>query len=161
MNTFRLFCCLLMLPLVASAQSSAAKSLQGLRSFSVSIEPFASVERMMNLTEDDLQREVELKLRLVGIPIKSLTDSDATIIVNLVALEDGTLYQYYMYHLGVDIQQSVTLSINSQYAYVFTWHAGSIGGGPKGKVEMQIRNQLKDALDKFLNDYLSVNPRSR
>ena len=87
--------------------------------------------------------------------------SDAVLYVNLKAVKHNTLYEYYMCCLDISVWQGATLSINSKVDLVTTWTEGFVAGGPKDTIGVELRGQLNRSIDTLLNDYLSVNPRSR
>lgn len=161
MRMLGLLCCLLLLQFVASAQSYQAGSLRGLDSFSILVEDLGPEAGAINLTKEDLRRDVELKLRIAGVTIAESALSNPRIYVNLSVLKIDELYRSYMYCLRIEVKQRALLHANEENQTVTAWDQGFLGLGPYDELNTHIRTQLKDGVDRLLNDYLSVNPRSR
>jgi len=84
MRYFTLVCCLIMLPLVGLSQKK--ETLRGLDEFQIVIEDLASDAREIGLTRSDLQREVELKLRLAGIRVIKTAGASPYLYLNVNVL---------------------------------------------------------------------------
>ena len=150
------------------------KSLRDISGMSVLVEPTEDQEKRDGLSEQDIQTDVELKLRLAGIQVfpKGRSTSPGIpylyISVNTI-LQDGVLYAF---HTEVALYQEVLLQRDQSIGLVdakaghpttaplsaATWSTGRIGAVSKGKLS-QVRSLIKDSIDVFLNAYLSVNPR--
>jgi len=154
MRYFTLVCCLIMLPLVAFG---AEDSLRGLEKFDIVIEDLDQDARACGVTKSDLQREVELKLRLAGIPIDD--ESTTGLYVRLsVMVRNNSLC---VYSLGVSVGQLAMLLGNGEIDIVVTWGERALGTVGQDLPGGWIKDSLRDMMDQFLIDYLEVNPRTR
>jgi hypothetical protein len=112
------------------------KSLKGIKELAVvvaSIDPEAEKE---GLTKQQIQTDVELKLRMEGIK---------------VAKHSGAPY------LFIQITAAFMDPVNS-YVYNISLDALAIGVIGRRKMVNFVRDHLKGELDRFINDYFSVNP---
>jgi hypothetical protein len=141
-------------------------SLKGLRWIRVSIR-LASTNDLkgFGVTEDTLRTDVELKLREAGLPITSDADvlkrGGAFLCVVLTVVSpkeaEGSAFAY---NLEVHVEQPASLMRDPSIIdpLAVTWSTGVTGflGGERIRA---IRDTLGDLTNKFLNAYLSVNPR--
>jgi hypothetical protein len=155
----------LVVPLLAvtvNVMGQDARSLRGLRGLQVVVEALSTDVEQAGLHKTDIQTDVELKLRLAG--IKVLTDEEnlkqlgfpilhLNPNVALTKTSPGLAY----YSLDCELHQYVKLtrdeSITTEAA---TWEDGNMGATTNLQ---HIRDSIKDLVDKFINDYLSVNPK--
>jgi len=151
-------------PIVHPADKSEIESLRGLGGV------FVAVEKLDNETkgelpfdENQIRVDIELKLRIAEIKVFSKEESSKTpgspcLYVNLNALlvpEIDTIY----YALNIFLEQTAYLSQNSNiHPSAMTWWSGSVGAVGKNWAS-KIRDSIKEKIDKFINDYLSVNPK--
>ncbi len=134
------------------------ENLKGLQGVFVLVEGIDKDAQNAGLSEDTIQTDVELRLRLAG--IKVLTEAECLktpgypyLYVNLNATNRANSL---IYSIGIDLNQRVTLARDpSTVTHASTWHTGSVG---IGGVEF-IRNAIKSNIDVFLNDYLAANPK--
>lgn len=142
------------------ARASDPDSLRGVGSMDVAV--VQSALGISSLTDKAIQTDVELKLRVAGIKV----DSSAipvgipvlSVTVNWLAPEVAGLHFGYSYVVSVQFHQLVTAKTGWQGS-ACTWESASIGVSPLEDAGRRIRQAVKDAVDEFLNDYLSVNPR--
>jgi len=133
-------------------------SLRGLAGAEVLIEGLSADAKQDGLNEQDIQTDVELTLRLAGIKVLTRRESITTpgipcLYVNVGLLSRGGTYTS---SIEVSLEQEALLERDPTIrTTVATWSVGSIG--IVGKT--QIRGAIKDEIDKFLNAYLSVNPK--
>jgi len=106
----------------------------------------------LGLTKEAIQTDVELKLRLAGMRIESTTPEFLYIDVNVA--RDGSAVS-----IDVELVQPVGLTRNPSIFIpgAITWSAGTLGTNPTSA--QFIRDAIKDQVDKFLNAWLSVNPK--
>ena len=76
MSTFKFLCCLFTLPVIAAAQSTEAKTLRNVKAFQIVVETLDPSAKTISLTTENLQRAIELKLRLASIPMVQDSTSD-------------------------------------------------------------------------------------
>jgi hypothetical protein len=135
----------------------ADASLKGIDAVYVAIEPLPDGATVLGLTEEAIQTDVELKLRLAGLRV--VTQSEWLQL-------PGQPYLYVKINVStgsqaanvdVELCQNVLLKRNNSPAFgVATWRVGGVISGPDAQF---IRERTKDLVDKFLNAWLSVNPK--
>jgi hypothetical protein len=137
-------------------------TLKGLQSVYVVVEPLGQEVEKYGLTEQQIQTDVELRLRQNGIRVLSRQEwlssamySFLYVNVNIVGLEDLPLVSY---NISLELRQSVFLERDPTKWYVApTWKTGSTGSVGFNKIEF-IRQFVKNHVDTFINDYLAANP---
>jgi hypothetical protein len=137
------------------------KSLQGLQGMEVIVEELGSEIEQAGLHRTAIQTDVELKLRLAGITVLSREERLS---------QPGTPYLYInptvvlggeavYYGISCELHQRVTLARNESISTsASTWFIGMTGGIRISGLQT-IRDRIKDEVDTFINDYLSVNPK--
>jgi len=150
---------LLMCAASAAAQMSIGKeSLKGLPAVRVIVEDFDSQMVDFGLNKSQLQQDVELRLRKAGIKVVPQDNEFAPFIDVAIAGAKVPRTNAAVYAVNVDLFQPVTLQrdpamkLNAQ-----TWSA-TLAVGYTISVST-VRNTLADAIDAFINDYLSQNTR--
>jgi hypothetical protein len=133
------------------AQSAEVKTLAGITSASVLIENLPAGASKLGLTSDLLQTDVELKLRLAG--MKVLTSSFIALYVLVNATSDGGAV-----NIRLELLQPVTLSRDPTIVLgaCATWSKERVA---KFYNAQDVREAVKDQVDSFLNDWLTVNPK--
>jgi hypothetical protein len=144
----------------AFSSEVGTNTLKGLKGVYVGIEDISEEVIKDGLTVDSIRTDVELKLRLAGIPVLSkeawakepgLPYLDVS--VNVGKPEQGG----YIYNIIVALRQGVFLERSPDIsAQAETWFVGGVGLTPDLR---DIRHVTKDEVDKFINAYLSVNPK--
>ena len=131
-------------------------ALRGLKSFHVEIigDPDPELEKL-GLTHQQIKTDVELKLRLAGIGV--IEEFDFPVLDITINFINVKARQCYVYSIELSVSQVVFLQRDRSISSVAkTWSIGGLGAGTKIK---SIRNGIKDYTDKFINAYLSVNPK--
>ena len=154
-----LFCSTLM---AQGDDASTRKSLKGILGVWVVIEPLDPDAERTELSRNAIQTDVELRLRMAGIAIlpgdKTLAwmRGGPALYIVVHTHKRGELYAF-SYSIG--LYQRVKLDREPQISlFASTW--GGEGLGSVGSANLsQIRNRIKDAVDKFINAWLSVNPK--
>jgi hypothetical protein len=137
------------------------KTLRGISRINVLVEPLGSDAKDDGLSEQSIQTDVELKLRMAGITVvtevESLKAPGMPVLYVFVQTKlSGGLYAF---SITVSLEQGVLLARDtSVFILTSTWSASSIGAVGKSNLS-QVRGSVGDAADQFLNAYLSVNPR--
>lgn len=110
------------------------------------------------LTMDQIQTDVELRLRKSGMTVipRPKTAILPYIYVNANLMKTRELYSY---DLSVSLKQWVTVQENQTENLVATWSVTSIGTVGSDNMARAVRNRIGDFVDKFINAYLSVNPK--
>lgn len=152
-------------PLIGYSQREPLKGIQGIY---VSIEQLHPDAKELGITRESLKTEVELKLRLAGIRIdnsreellKLATTATPYLYVNL-NIKNSTVggVNIYTYNISISLIDKVYIARNSMYILATTWSRGVLGISTKDNGLRHIREGLKKLLDRFLNDYLAVNPK--
>ena len=147
----------------AGDDESARSSLKGLGGLGVVVEDMRAEVERDGLTRDQLQADVELRLRKAGIRVVKRDDVAATpgapyLYVNLNALKDPDV-ALYVYALGLELTQRVTLVRDPKITvFAATW--GVRGVGTIGVRRLgDLRSTVTDYVDRFINAYLEQNPR--
>lgn len=144
-----------------SADKNELESLKALKGLSVLVEglPFG-VEERGQLTSAQIQTDVELKLRLAGIKVIPKEElfgvpGSPCLYINVNILRKNTGLTAFA--VRAELSQQVTLRRNPKtQVWATTWTRGEVGTVGEGKLQ-QIRDSIKDVIDEFINDYLSVN----
>jgi len=133
------------------------ETLRGLKGIQVLVEPIT----LAGLTESTLKTDVELKLRKAGIRVLTkdewlLTQGYPYLYVNVTAIELKSP-QEFIYSVNVGLTEDVILSRNrSIETSATTWKKSALGITPDLRA---VREAVGDQVDKFMNDYLAVNPK--
>jgi hypothetical protein len=119
----------------------------------------------LGLTRDKIVTDVELRLRKVGIKVLKKNEwlaipGNPYLYINIIAIRLKTR-PIFAYSIRVEVREAVKLirQINSHYDVVaITWQKGMIGKADTDIVIREIRQQVADAVDIFVNQYLAANP---
>jgi hypothetical protein len=148
---------------VAADDEIARASLKGLHGVQVLVERLDPLVEA-GLTTGDIQTDVELKLRLAGIPVLSKQEMLATpgqpyLYVN-VNVNSSATRDLWPDHIEIQLNQNVTLARSPEPLVVgaTTWSTGSVGAVFKQNLR-SLRDGVKDQVDRFINAYLAVNPK--
>jgi hypothetical protein len=129
--------------------------LKGISTLIVGVEKLPAGAKVIGLTEESIQNDVELKLRLAGIHIA--TSKEAGIKVPFLYVRITLLSQAQAANIEIQIMEEARLLRNGQFATgVFTWEKGGVVSNPTARL---IRDLVKDNVDEFLNAWLAVNPK--
>jgi hypothetical protein len=129
-------------------------SLMGLNTVKVAVETLPPGAAKLGLTEEAIQTDVELKLRLAGMRVVNTVAFDTEVLyVNVNATSDGRAVS-----IAVELQQGARLlrDPNIMIFTAVTWSTGSVTIYPTAQF---IRDSIKEKVDIFLNAWLSVNPK--
>jgi len=113
------------------------------------------------LSKDAIRNEVELKLRQAGIRVLSTEEWEQApgkpYLQVWPKVLKGVVLGGYIYHISVEFKQHVSL-MRTPDIKVFgaTWSTEHMGYTPDLK---DIRDRMKDRVEKFIDAYLSVNPK--
>jgi len=133
--------------------------LKGIKGVYVFIEDLPPDAKKLGITRESLKTEVELKLRLAGIKIpRRIKDSPFGILsVSLNVIGQNNIY---IFNIDIEFKEIVYIKRINQRRPLTIWEYGYVGLTPKASNSF-IREELKRGLDKFLNDYLAVNPKKQ
>jgi hypothetical protein len=141
----------------------ALKGLQGVR---VLVEKLTPEVEKYGLTSQQLQTDVELRLRQNGIRVLSEGQEQFSapgmpylyVNVSIMMRKDIPLA---VFVILVELKQNVFLARDTtKLCIASTWDSKSmVGSVGLDKIETTIRKDVKDNVDEFINDYLAVNPK--
>ena len=137
------------------------ESLRGLKGVYVFVEYLYPDIEKDGLRKDSIQTDVVLKLQLAG--IKVLTRKEFVkepgrpyLYINVNSVKNESFS--YVYYIEVDLIQKVFLARDPKTRTFGTTTWRKVGMGIVGEQKADdIRDNIKDLVDKFINDYLSVN----
>ena len=136
-------------------------SLKGLKGVYVLVEPLEAEVERDGLNQTSIQTDVELRLRQAG--IKVLTEAErlaapgTPFLYVLVNAKSGSPYAF---SINVELCQDVRLDRDPsmQISGATTWSVTAVGTVGRNNLR-DIRDMVKDYVDRFINAYLSVNPK--
>jgi len=143
-------------PSIGGAQTSDISGLTGIKSLVVIIEELPPGATRLGVTDEMIRTDVELKLRLAGIPVLTAMDHPyaPALHIEINALDDSAAS-----YVEVDLEQNAKLERNGAFIpLAITWSHGILIQNPSGDF---IRDRLKDFMDRFLNEWLAANPTGR
>lgn len=144
-------------PVVQADDSKPSRAtLGGLSTVSVIVDSPDSA-KLLGLTPDTIQTDVELKLRLAGVrvvtPAEILQVPGSPFVYVSVVVADDARAAYVSFELA----QNARLERNAMLAQaVETWSIRGLTSNPSGQ---GVRDRIKGLVDQFLNAWLSVNPK--
>lgn len=150
---------------VTYAQNSLGRpTLRGLRGVKVSIDTFVAEAEQGGLTLNQLQTDVELRLRKAGIRVLSeqewLKAPGMPAVYVLVTTHKNKI-GLHAFSIRVKLRQAVTLvrQPNSPPVLAGTYETnGYVGTIGSGRLR-ELREAVADEVDIFINDYLAENPK--
>jgi hypothetical protein len=146
-------------------------SLKGINSVMVVVSLAKEIERA-GLSAETIKTDAELKLRLAGISITMPSDSPRSpgapwllLFIEAARTPSPELYGVYI-HVGLNqdvlLQRDPSLKRTGRFSgtpfSVDTWSTAEVGVFGRDRVN-EIRDTFKDLVDKFVNAYLTINPR--
>jgi len=138
------------------------ESIRGIKGVHVLIEILGQDEIRDGLTADLILKDVELRLRKNGITV--LTEAGMRIYPGNPLLYINTNFRKmknvsaYVYSLSIEFDQNVTFERNKLSMRAVTWNLGTVGYTPINNLN-SVRKDIKGLVDRFINAYLSVNPK--
>ena len=143
---------------IPAAQSAPEKeSLKGLRGVSVVIEQIRpNVQNI--ITSEQARAVVEARLRLNAVPILSKEEvlnikGAGHLYLKLKILKAGTANQY-SYSWQLQLLQRVSLDRDSSFKMLApTWNRDDMGFASGALAAMDLREGIKDVVDRFCSDY--------
>lgn len=111
------------------------------------------------LRREDIRRDVELRLRSADIPVLSVSErmsapSQPYLYVNVQAMKVDDL-EAYVYNIEVELQQTVSLQGAGTWPAV-TWDTPDLLGIIAADDLRDLRDEVKDQVDRFANAYLKA-----
>jgi hypothetical protein len=140
------------------SQNDVNKTLQGFNTLKVVVESLKPEMERAGLTEQQIQTDVEIKLRKAGFNVKDKDGFFSPFIylyINLQSFhsDSGSV----AYHLETSLRQEVLLDRNKTVDILAsTWNTAETGTIGRNNIR-QLRDSISDQVDNFINDYLKVN----
>jgi len=133
-----------------------ANSLKDISAVYVFWEDLSNGSNMLGLTQENIQTDVELKLRLAGIRV--VTEAEAANLLSSPCLYVSTFVSPTgdLALAEIKVMQQVWLDRNAQSTYAATWQRNKVSLNVHPQF---VRDQIKGLVDQFLNAWLSVNPK--
>jgi hypothetical protein len=133
-----------------SDDAARTATLKGITSTRLVVESIASHDDL----KSQIQSDVEGKLRTAGIVVTP-DDPNGFLYVNVIVNGPLSTSNSYVYSITIGYQQRVRLERNGALAWGTTWDVGSNGLNTLRVVRDAVANNV----DKFINAYLSANPK--
>lgn len=139
------------------------ETLKGLTGVLVLLEPLDPEIVKDGLSENQVHTDVKLKPRMSGIKVLTIPEWTAApgrpcLLVTLTMLKNRGLSAYL---IEISLGQNVALARDAKIRLTTpTWRVEGVRIVGPDKIA-SIRDDIKDRVDKFINAYLSVNPKSR
>ena len=140
-----------------SVRAQDPDGLKGINTVYVIIEDVPEAAKKLGLNKESIQTGVELKLLLAGMSVATLEDGHKLpgrphIYVRVTLTKGAEVAT-----IQVDLEQDAVLDRNAEHALsVMTWDTDYLLANPTAQ---RILDDVKDGVDKFLNAWLSVNPK--
>jgi hypothetical protein len=139
-------------------------TLRGLREVSVLVEYLPDDVEREGLSREHLKRDIEVRLRQTGLRVLTISE---------IAKSPGAPYLYVAvypitgpsvnlnaYAIGLTLKQLVQLSRNpTTELFATTWEGPAPPRSLGANRVLDIRSSISDALERFIIDYLAVNPK--
>jgi hypothetical protein len=109
-----------------------------------------------DLTKEMLQTDVGLRLRKAG--LKVVTNSEYHLFINVHVIRAKTA-PIASYSVRFEFEQSIEIPRLSKAAFATTWSIALLGLTRTSDIRAAVRDDVADGTDRFMNAYLSVNPK--
>jgi len=130
--------------------------LKGIKEVEVVVEDMSPEAEKDGLTRDQLQTDVELRLRKAGIRVTSGAVAFLYVIAHPMKHPRG----FYAYSIHVMVEEMVSLERDPSISLVGTTWRSTGGVGIVGvKVLKSLRDRVSDQVDEFINAYFDQNPK--
>jgi hypothetical protein len=139
-------------------------TLRGLKGVGVLVENLPPEVEKEGLIKNQLQIEIELKLRTAGIKVLTkeeclMTPGEPYLYININVNTAKTESDLYPYTIDALLIQKVSLLRNpEQTTYAVTWSTGGIGSIDK-QILSQLRENVEELVEVFIKAFLSENPK--
>lgn len=154
--------------LVASLAPASAldddATLEGLTGVVVKILKFDTTASDIGLSEAEVQRDLELRLRTNRVQVLAGTTTDCAptcglLLLSVAVMSLGTDLPLYSFCVDPQLWDAVTIRRSSVYTVAATWDsAGKFGTVARSSASDFIREAVRDMGDEFSNDFLAANP---
>jgi len=157
---FTTFFVLLMLPMLASSQTSASKeSLRGLQSVFINILPIASDAQADGLSANQIRKVVEFELNKAGVLFRKEAQSEqenANLIITIDTIKHPQ--GVYIFTVNISVVQEMQIArLQKQNTFpAETYSKRALGLTTPNQMDI-IYIPLKEKLIEFIRDFLAVN----
>jgi hypothetical protein len=136
------------------------ESIRGMKGVHVVIEKLGQGEYRDGLAADLILKDVELQLRKNGITVLTeagmrIYPGNPLLYININTIKINKV-KAYIYSLSIELEQSVILERNKMPMRAVTWNSGVVKHTSANKLN-NIRKDIKELVDRFINACLSVN----
>jgi hypothetical protein len=132
------------------------ETLKGLKAIAVVVEDLKPEAERDGITQSQLQTDVELRLRQLGVLVD--TESLEYLYVHVRAIKT-TGVSGYAYSALAEVRQPVMVARTGQGVFAATWSQELLATTPLTRASQSVREDVRDLVDSFINAYLSVNPK--
>jgi len=146
-------------------QKEGKETLKGIHTVEAVVENF-NEDNLAGLSKTTIQTDVELRLRHIGIVVSKDDSGFLYVIINGLEIkrDDGSSSGVFCYMVSIEYRQNAALLRNPSIIALnaTTWStAPIIGVTIREHLHQKIRDAVARGVDRFLNDYLTVNPVER
>ena len=140
------------------------QSLAGVKGIRVDVGFFGEETQLRDLTKEQLKEDIESKFRLAEIKVNSQEEWSAS--------EDRAFIGISIDTDSCDGSPNIAFSVSVEFAQrvkllrrphttvtACSWQTGASGVFPKREVPEMVQQGVKDCVDRFINDYLTANPK--
>ncbi len=151
-------------PSIAIDSQSNRATLKGLTGVGVLVEKLPAELEKEGLQRDQLQKDVEAKLKKAGIKVYSREEcskipGEPYLYINLNVNVAKTESDIYPYTIDIMLIQKVSLIRDPhRVAYAVTWSTGGVGSVTKSIVS-QLRENVAEVVEIFIQRFLAENPK--
>ena len=148
---------------------SSMESLQGLKGVEVLVEELNPDLENFSLTMIQIQSAVESKLRKAGVKVLSKEENEKIqplrkpyLYIKINSYTLSSRKESIAFNVGMALNQQVVLrgypDSKSKCFYAPTWYTSSVGAAGRKNI-LDIIDVVEDLTEKFINAFLTVNPR--
>ncbi len=148
---------------------SSMESLKGLRGVEVLIEELNPDLENFNLAMIQIQSDVESKLRKAGVKVLSKEENEKIqplrkpyLYIKISSYTLSLRKESIAFNVGMALNQEVVLrgypDSKSKCFYAPTWYTSSVGAAGRKNI-LEVIDVVEDLTDKFINAYLTANPK--
>jgi hypothetical protein len=143
-------------PALAADESVERQTLKGIKVVAVQVEALRPEVERDGLTQAQIKADIEERLRQSGIQVNDGASAMLLVNVNAVLVAQAAA-PLYAVSATLDFQQDVV--IRGLDATASTWSIGGIAAVGRTNLPM-VRDFVRNKVDKFIDAYFSVNPKS-
>jgi len=141
-------------------------SLTGIDALYVFVQGLTEETQKAGLTTEQIQTEVEDKLKQMGIRVvseeESLRIAGSSVLYVNISAHKRTRTAAFVYHVDVGILQRVTLVRDPIIRPMsITWNKGQLGYCPSSGLAKSLRGTVGYLMDRFQEDYRAANPKPK